>query len=620
MRILVVEDDELIAKTLETVLGEQHYVVDWAADGQIGWELAEVFSYDLIVLDVMLPKIDGIEFCQQLREKGDRTPILLLTAKSTTSEKTLGLDAGADDYVVKPFEIEELMARIRVLLRRKNSLIPSVLEWGNIRLDPHSCEVTYQDKQLSLTPKEYRLLELFLRNPQQVLTRSVILENLWSADETPGEDTITAHIKSLRQKLKQVGGSPDAIATVYGLGYRLKPQNSPMARASLSSLAIADKRTNKKQTEAALRVVWEKFKGQNSSRITILEQVITAYQQNAIEDETWQQARSVAHKLSGALGVFGMSEGSQIAQAIEQILKSDLPLSRTQIQHLSSLVSSLRLLLTESSSSPFLEKPLVRHNSASMLVVNDDRQIAERLVKLASASGIRIQLVATLSEAKSALTRSEIDVVLLVFSLADATEESLTSLVEIINTIPPMPTLLLMSCDDLILRLKASRLGNRVFFQKLSSPDRGLRAIAKILKQMQGNSSKVAIVDDDPQVLSVMRILLEPWGIKLVTLEEPSQFWEILEKFSPDLLVLDVEMPSFSGIELCQTVRNDPQWHNLPILFVSVRTDQNTIQQVLSAGGDDYINKSLMGPELVSRILNRLERVQLLKGLTRCEG
>lgn len=619
MRILVVEDDESIAKTLETVLGEQHYVVDWAADGQIGWELAEVFSYDLIVLDVMLPKINGIEFCQQLRDRGDRTPILLLTAKSTTSDKTLGLDAGADDYVVKPFEIEELMARIRVLLRRKNSFIPPVLEWANIRLDPHSCEVTYQDKPLSLTPKEYRLLELFLRNPQQVLTRSAILENLWSAEETPGEDTVTAHIKSLRQKLRQVGSSPDAIATVYGLGYRLKPQNSPITRAASSPLAIADKR-NKKQTEATLKVVWEKFKGQNSARVTILEQATAICQQNTLEDEIWQQARSAAHKLAGALGVFGMSEGSQIAKEIEKILQAAPPLSPTQVHHFSNLVSSLRRLLAESSSSPFLERPLVRHDSASMLIVNDDRQIAERLVKLASASGIRIQLASNLSEAKSALTRANIDVVLLVFDLADAAEASLASLVQLIDTTPPMPTLLLMSCDNLILRLKASRLGNRVFFQKLVSPERGLTAIAKILKQMQGNSAKVAIVDDDPQVLSVMRILLEPWGIKLVTLEEPSQFWETLEKFSPDLLVLDVEMPLFSGIELCQTVRNDPQWHNLPILFVSVRTDKNTIQQVLSAGGDDYINKSSIGPELVSRILNRLERVQLLKGLTRCEG
>lgn len=620
MRILVVEDDELIAKTLETVLGEQHYVVDLAADGQNGWELAEVFTYDLIVLDVMLPKINGIEFCQQLRDRGDRTPILLLTAKSTTNDKTLGLDAGADDYVVKPFEIEELMARIRVLLRRKNSFIPPILEWANIRLNPHSCEVTYQEKPLPLTPKEYRLLELFLRNPQQVLTRNAILENLWSADETPGEDTVTAHIKSLRQKLKQVGGASDAIATVYGLGYRLKPQNSFIARVVPSPVAIANKRTNKKQTEVALKVVWEKFKGQNQARITILEQAIVALEQNSLESEIWQQARSAAHKLAGSLGVFGMSEGSQIAQAIEQILQAEPPLSPTQVQHLFSLVSSLRQLLTKSSSSPFLERPLVRHDSASMLVINDDRQIAERLVKLASASGIRIQLVSTLLDVKSALTRANIDIVLLVFDLGEAAEASLASLVQLINKTLSLPTLLLMSRDNLILRLKASRFGNRVFFQKLISPERGLRAIATILKQLKGNNAKVAIVDDDPQVLSVMRILLEPWGIKLVTLEEPSQFWETLEKFSPDLLVLDVEMPTFSGIELCQTVRNDPQWHNLPILFVSVRTDKNTLEQVLSAGGDDYINKSLMGPELVSRILNRLERQQLLRGLMKCGG
>ncbi|MGH2415644.1 MAG: response regulator transcription factor, partial [Microcystaceae cyanobacterium] len=228
MRILLVEDDECIAQTLEQVLGEQHYVVDIAPDGQVGWDLWEAFTYDLILLDVILPKLDGIEFCQRLRSRGDQTPILLLTAQSSSTNKVMGLDAGADDYVVKPFEFQELLARIRVLLRRRKSLTASVLEWANLRFDPSTCEVTYSSQVLHLTPKEYRLLELFLRNHHQVLTRSAILENLWSVEEAPNEDTVTAHIKSLRQKLKQAGAPANFIETVYGLGYRLKlPLSSP---------------------------------------------------------------------------------------------------------------------------------------------------------------------------------------------------------------------------------------------------------------------------------------------------------------------------------------------------------------------------------------------------------
>ncbi|PMB25480.1 transcriptional regulator, partial [Fischerella thermalis CCMEE 5319] len=201
MRLLLVEDDECIANTLENILGNQHYVVDVANDGELGWELVEAFNYDLILLDVMLPKLDGIQLCQRLRSHNYQAPILLLTAQNSSTHKVMGLDAGADDYLVKPFDMSELLARIRVLLRRRNSTLQTVLEWENLRLDPGKCEVVYNNHLLNLTPKEYRLLELFLRNGHQVFSRSDILEHLWSTEEAPQEDTVTAHIKGLRQKL-----------------------------------------------------------------------------------------------------------------------------------------------------------------------------------------------------------------------------------------------------------------------------------------------------------------------------------------------------------------------------------------------------------------------------------
>ena len=222
MRILLVEDDERIAESLTEALSDQHYVVDVAADGEAAWEFVEAFAYDLLLLDVMLPKLDGISLCRQLRQKSYFMPILMLTARDTTTDQVTGLDAGADDYVIKPYKLQELMARIRALLRRRNSLLPPVLEWGSLRLDSSSCEVTYKSQPVQITPKEYRLLELFLRRGCRVFSRREILENLWSFEEPPGEDTIKAHIKRLRQKLKLVGAPDDFIETVYGLGYRLK--------------------------------------------------------------------------------------------------------------------------------------------------------------------------------------------------------------------------------------------------------------------------------------------------------------------------------------------------------------------------------------------------------------
>ncbi len=222
MKILLVEDDERIADALSEELTDQNYAVEVAHDGQAGLELVEAFTYDLILLDIMLPKLDGISLCRRLRSKGFCTPILMLTGRDTVTDKVLGLDAGADDYLVKPFDLEELSARIRALLRRESSTLPPVLEWGDLRLDPSTCEVSYKQQPLALSPKEYRLLEFFLRHDRRVFSRAQILEHLWPFEELPEEATVKAHIRSLRQKLQSAGVPPDLIETVYGLGYRLK--------------------------------------------------------------------------------------------------------------------------------------------------------------------------------------------------------------------------------------------------------------------------------------------------------------------------------------------------------------------------------------------------------------
>ncbi len=222
MKLLLVEDDWEISELLSEVLTEQQYVVDVAADGQAGLDFVQAFDYDLVLLDVMLPKVDGFTLCRQLRDRDYNMPIMMLTAKDTTPEKVEGLDAGADDYVVKPYKLDELLARIRALLRRGIDSGSPILQWEDLSLDTNTCQVTYKDQPLKVTPKEYRLLELFLRNGNKLLSRSKILENLWSFEEPPDEDTVKAHIRRLRKKLTKAGASDDFIETVYGLGYRLQ--------------------------------------------------------------------------------------------------------------------------------------------------------------------------------------------------------------------------------------------------------------------------------------------------------------------------------------------------------------------------------------------------------------
>lgn len=222
MRILLVEDDVCLAETLAEALTDQRYVVDLVSDGESGWNQAKVVDYDLMVLDVMLPELDGVTLCQRLRSHGYLMPVLLLTACDTVTDKISGLDAGADDYVVKPVDLGELFARIRALLRRGNSSSRPILEWESLRLDPSTYEVSYDHNPLHLTPKEYGLLEVLLRNGRRVLSRSVIIEHVWSLEAPPEEYTVKVHIRSLRQKLKAAGAPEDLIETVHGMGYRLK--------------------------------------------------------------------------------------------------------------------------------------------------------------------------------------------------------------------------------------------------------------------------------------------------------------------------------------------------------------------------------------------------------------
>ena len=230
MRILIVEDDVQLSEVLTEALTRRQYVVDVARDGGAAWELIDAIRYDLVVLDVTLPKVNGIQLCQRLRsaeiaggshDQG-AVPVLMLTARDTVADKILGLDAGADDYVTKPFDLEELMARVRALLRRGSANSALSLSWGQLQLNPSTHEATYADQPLSLTPKEYALLELLVASGRRILSRSGIIEKLWPIGDTPAEETVTSHMRGLRHKLKALGAADDFIETVHGLGYRLK--------------------------------------------------------------------------------------------------------------------------------------------------------------------------------------------------------------------------------------------------------------------------------------------------------------------------------------------------------------------------------------------------------------
>ncbi len=225
MKILLIEDDDRIARPLAKDLRHQHHAIDVAKDGEEGWNFATAADYDLILLDIMLPKINGITLCQKLRANGCKSLILMLTARDTTSDKIIGLDAGADDYLVKPFALEELAAHIRALARRTAELKPAIIHHGLLQLDLNAGLFSYSDQPLTLTPKEHGILECLLRQPTQTFTRTDLLNKIWDFDQTAGAETIKTHINNLRRKLKAVGVEYDLIEAVYGVGYRLAPRS-----------------------------------------------------------------------------------------------------------------------------------------------------------------------------------------------------------------------------------------------------------------------------------------------------------------------------------------------------------------------------------------------------------
>lgn len=224
MKVLVVEDDLGVAQSLQHLLSHYHYAVDIATDAEAGLQMVEVFAYDLAILDIALPGMDGLDLCQQLREQGLQMPVLLLTGQDCKGpQKAAALNVGADDYVLKPFDAAELMARVQALLRRHGMNAQPILTWGALSVDPSSRRVTYGAQLLSLTPKEYAILELLLRNAQVTLSAAEIIDRVWDSADAPGEEVVRYHIKELRQKLKAVGAPKTFIQTVHGVGYRVNP-------------------------------------------------------------------------------------------------------------------------------------------------------------------------------------------------------------------------------------------------------------------------------------------------------------------------------------------------------------------------------------------------------------
>jgi heavy metal response regulator len=231
MTILVVEDEIKITRFIKKGLEMEHYTVETAYDGEEALEKSEINNYDLIILDIMLPKMDGVEVTRKLRENKIETPIIMLTARDTVDDRVRGLDAGADDYLVKPFAFGELVARIRALLRREKSVQSTNLKVGDLELNPATHEVFRAGKEVQLSSKEYRLLDYMMRRPGHVCTRTMIGEHIWGYNFTDDSNVIDVYISYLRKKIDK-GFRNKLIHTVRDVGYKLQDKSKKPSKLS----------------------------------------------------------------------------------------------------------------------------------------------------------------------------------------------------------------------------------------------------------------------------------------------------------------------------------------------------------------------------------------------------
>lgn len=378
MRILLTEDDYRLSKKLVRVLTREHYIVDAAFNSEEALQFIKTFPYDLLILDIVLPGEDGITLCRKLRDRHFKNPILLLTAKNANEDKIKAFDAGADDYLVKPFNLQELLARIKALLRRNYADFIKALEWENLCVIPENKKVTYEEKKINLTITEYQLLELFLRHKQRLFSCGDIIEHLYLFDDPPTENTIRSHIRGLRKKLKNTG-CPDLIDTVHGFGYRLKLDKSGENTEKKPVSSPKDK------IQTALALSWHEFKDSIFLDTVFLEELGIEFEKNTASKQLPEAIR-VAHNLVGILGSLGLHEAALISRKIENLLEEGS-------REISEPLVELRRLLEERSNirphHPSLEEEQNLWDS-KILVIDDNPNFLSAIQAVLESEKLKI--------------------------------------------------------------------------------------------------------------------------------------------------------------------------------------------------------------------------------------
>ena len=478
--------------------------------------------------------------------------------------------------------------------------------------------------------------ELFdhLRHTGETAAKLLVLDHSFAAPRTPellaelrGEFPDISVIyclhpdadgKLVRQLIRELGveellfhpvdgdSLAGAVALVLGLPYEPGADAAPTSAESAGHAALQGK----------LAEIWTRTRERVLERLEVLDQASVALLEGNLGAGLRKQAESAAHKLAGLLGTFGLAAASRFARELELSLRRAESISALGARRFSECVAALRLEVDGSADLRVrAEAASSKPGPGGALVVGEDSDWAMHLCDEAAVRGQRWEPVPGVPAARAALQEMTPAAVLIDVESASIRSETLEFLSELAGREPPVPAVILTSGGTLMDRVEVARRGGRGFVPKSLPPGEIVETVDGLLSRLEAARTRLLAVDDDPHVLAVLDALLQPMGVHFTGLSDPLRFWDVLEGSPPDLLLLDIQMPSVSGIELCRVVRNDPRWAGIPVIFLTAVKEAATTHRVFASGADDFVAKPIVGPELVTRITNRLERTRLLRSL-----
>lgn len=630
MKILLVEDDQRLGKLIQDFLITESEIVDLVNTGINIKEKLDQENYDILILDMMLPGKNGIDICRELREIDINIPILFITALNNQIDKIKAFESGADDYIIKPFDFQELLVRMKALVRREKITKSITLTWQNLVMIPEEKQVRYEDNYLHLTPTEFRILEIFLTTPLRVFDTDNLINQLWDIDTIPIYNTLRTHIKSLRKKLVNVGLSKDFIETVYGIGYRLKAendksiQNSEKKSSLLTDIDKENKNSNNKsqlkvskedKLQLLIKEMWVDSQESISQDCEKLKDFIQG--KNSIDIDN---AIIIAHNFAGFLGSLGYINAGSLSKQIENLLKdNDFEIKNQEINaKITNLIHELEKdLFPEGKPIQEKKEEEIFHSKEKIeiLVIDEDEKLANKLIMFIEHSQVLLSFCHSISSAKKYLQKKVFDLVILETQWKNLIDRE-NSLLNLLAEKKEETKIIIYSEDDsLENRLYCSKYPINAFLSKTNSLEVLWENIKSALTKNNSDSivnplHNILIIDDDVRFTAVLRekLIINQLPVNINIVSDSETFLDEIKKIKPQLIILDLEMPKLNGLDICKIIKKDPLLQSIPVIFLTSNLESDIITQFLEAGADDFISKSKIDLELYPRILTHLNR------------